>query len=89
MSLEIAVLYCANGYVTNFILSMRYIKVRPGVLFAQETISKTDLGAVKQRIYDTIIDLQHFTYFDVDNNQWLPISILNSHQDPDRLNQSV
>lgn len=51
----------------------RYIKVCGSILWGEDELTKEMLAMVKNRQYDTIIDLHTMTYFDADDNEWKAI----------------
>lgn len=48
----------------------KYIKVNGSMLWGENEITKEMLVMVKDRHYDTIIDLHTMTYYDADDNEW-------------------
>lgn len=51
----------------------RYLKIVGELVFATDTLTKDDLAKLMRGSYDLILDLENWTQFDKDNNQWVAI----------------
>lgn len=52
---------------------MKYIKVERDMLWGTDAITRDDLVRVRNRTYDTIINLDDLTQYDAENNTWKSI----------------
>lgn len=54
-------------------MKYRFLKINGKLIWGENTVTKEMLIMVKNRQYDTIIDLEDGTYYDADENNWLQI----------------
>jgi len=51
----------------------RYLKVSGSLIWGENDLTKEMLAMVKNRRYDTIIDLHTMTQYNADDNEWIEI----------------
>ena len=54
-------------------MKYKYLKVNGRMIWGENELSRDMLIKVKNRFYDTIINVEEGTYYDADENKWLEI----------------